>query len=787
MRKLLLKSFRDLLTMKGRVVSIWLLVAVVVFVYAGGFMARESLYNTRETICTRLHLSDLQVIFTAASPDEMPDLSLLQKEALITTRMVSPGGIELKDGNPLACLVIYMDPSSHPVVNDIKIMEGDYLTPEDEHGVVIERSLADLHGYRIGDVLTINPTFPVEVTVRGIAVSPECLIAPANPMILLPSKGSLGIIFASMKLIEDSFGYPLYNNLSFLLKDPGTRSRFEKEITSRLKGLEIERVVPKEEQFGYRFLTQDLKGFSIMIGPVVGIFCLITAIVIILTVNRLIISQKKQIGVTMALGYTNRAIALSYLLMGIIFGIGGAVIGTAVSFKVNTLYANTYARIVGMPEVIYTTSWPHIVLGVLLGIALALVSTAIPLRRLQKLSPQVVIREEPETVAHGIFRPLRSLEQLIRQWLGPSLAQRIGLRNLFRRPRLTLATILLIALAISLSMTFQISMSSMEHHAETTFGKENWDAIVGFRSALDIEDAQEAMNIEGITHFEPALTGFCRLSYNGDYEDFRIVGRSPGSTLRSINLKSGRLFTGERERVILYNNSLSDKKLNLGDRVILETNKGTFEMEVSGLIDEYTFGQIYMPLGTAEEILGMTGKRTGCLVTISEDPHVIEKKFYKNELIDHVTLKVDLVRIVREFLATGRAILRVSQGISLCISLLFLFTGVTVNILDRQKEYATLQSIGLPDKSMVGSVYIELGVEAVTALVLSVPISIALAWFLNHQFSSIWPAVETYVSAKDFLVVMIPAVCVLPLAAVPGIRYLLRMEIPEVLRSRAFG
>ena len=37
MRKIYLKSLRDMRRMKVRVASIWLLVAVVVFVYAGGF------------------------------------------------------------------------------------------------------------------------------------------------------------------------------------------------------------------------------------------------------------------------------------------------------------------------------------------------------------------------------------------------------------------------------------------------------------------------------------------------------------------------------------------------------------------------------------------------------------------------------------------------------------------------------------------------------------------------------------------------------------------------------
>ena len=94
MKKSTLKTFRDLRHMKARTVFIWFLVAVVVLIYAGGFMARDSLFNTRETLCKRLRLSDLQVIFTPASPDEMPDLTGLKSKAWITRRLLSPGGLE---------------------------------------------------------------------------------------------------------------------------------------------------------------------------------------------------------------------------------------------------------------------------------------------------------------------------------------------------------------------------------------------------------------------------------------------------------------------------------------------------------------------------------------------------------------------------------------------------------------------------------------------------------------------------------------------------------------------
>ncbi|MEN6473631.1 MAG: FtsX-like permease family protein [Syntrophaceae bacterium] len=787
MRKIHLKTMRDMRHMKMRVASIWFLVAVVVFVYAGGFMARESLYHTRDRLTDQLRLADVQVLFTPASPDEMPDLTALERQAAIVKRLDMPGGMELKDGRPLSCLVIYLDPQGHPSVNDIRIIEGSFLSPDDENGVVIEKSLADIHGYRIGDTISLNMLFPMDLTVRGIAVTPECLITPANPRIPVPSKGSLGIIFASMRLVEKTFGYPLYNDLAFKLYDPGKLKNFQAGLTKRLPGLDIKQIMPKEAQFGYHFLTRDLEQFNIVIAPVVLIFVLIAGIVIVLTFSRLIVNQKKQIGIAMALGYTYRAILGSYLLLAVILGLGGALLGALVSFEVNIIYATIYGRIVGLPEVLFTVTWRHIFTGALIGLVLALAAASFPLKRLRRLSPQVVIREESETVMHGLLKPLRPLEGAITRLSGPSLGLRIGLRNIFRRPRLVMATVLLIALAVSQSTAFLIILSSFEHQVDSTSRQECWDAIVGFRSPLQIKDAQAVAQDSGVKDYELALSGFARLRYAGGYTDLRVIGLPLKMPYRTINLKQGRLFERQDEMGMLYNNSLAKQKFKVGDKVMIETAHGSFALRVVGLIEEFTTGQIYLPLDTAEKILGLKGKRTGFLTTFGQDPRRMEKRFYQNELVEHVTLKADIMKTSREIIANIRIILDISLAISILISLMLLFASVTVNILDRKLEYATLQSLGLPEKTLIKSIYIELACEIVLALGLSVPISIVLAAYFNYALSEAWPTITTYLKITDFLLVMIPAVIILPLAAVPGIRTLMTMNIAECLRSRSFG
>ncbi len=93
MPRLVLKALRDLVAMRVRALLLVFVLAGGMSILAGGFMARRTIYHTRDHTYTTLALADLEVNFKAASDDELPkldDLSIDPRDySLIASHLFS--------------------------------------------------------------------------------------------------------------------------------------------------------------------------------------------------------------------------------------------------------------------------------------------------------------------------------------------------------------------------------------------------------------------------------------------------------------------------------------------------------------------------------------------------------------------------------------------------------------------------------------------------------------------------------------------------------------------------
>ena len=72
-----------------------------------------------------------------------------------------------------------------------------------------------------------------------------------------------------MDAIEDVFGYPMYNNVCFLYDREIDAAAVKQKILAAMQGMKITRMTERQEQFSYKFLQVDLKGFDVFVPAVV--------------------------------------------------------------------------------------------------------------------------------------------------------------------------------------------------------------------------------------------------------------------------------------------------------------------------------------------------------------------------------------------------------------------------------------------------------------------------------------------------------------------------------------
>lgn len=791
--KLILKSLRDLWHIKIRTITIILIIASGVSVYAGTYMGLEIIRYTSKVLYKSLHLADLQVNFIPVTDEETPSIKEIKKIRGIkgiTKRLILPGCIELKNNEIIAALFILLKPNYHPEVNNIKITCGEYLSGEDNEGVVIDVGLAKEYGYKIGDTITIGMQgFFRNVRVRGIAVSPEFLIMTADPSLYIPIKGSLGVIYLSSNIIEDTFGYEIINNISISLYNGVKWGEIQSSLENLLNNEEVEIVeeIPKEEQYSYKAIEKDFNVLSVILPFIIIIFNIVAFLVTLIIINRLVYTQRQEIGLLMALGYNRGDILKSYLLIGLIVGTLGCVIGIFGALGLSYLVCETYKKASGLPEIIYTfIPWP-LIESSLLGIIAVAIGCILPVFKVMRLTPSQAMKGYTGV----IYRKSSQWKnrKTILGFFNLSSTIKMGFRNLLRKRRFLVFSVVCISCSIGMATSFIISDTSIFKTLEDYFEKEMWDVVVKFDGVVESENLEQIKAIEEIKTIEPYLKGFAKIKYKDFIKPYQIVGVEPKSKIRGLSLLSGNTFSKENAgEIILNKNTVDTLGVQIGDNIEVISEKKTCSLRLIGIMNNFVIGQAFIPLKKSQEILGLEDKVSGVLTKISNPSTSLKRKLYKIDCVSHVIFKDAVQRGVIESCSKVSPFLHLYALLSILVTILLLLANLNLNILeDREKEYAILLSLGYNKISIASIILTEVIVTGVLAIILSIPLSIIIAHILSYQVGKVAVVIDVYPCFADFAKLLFPAFFLMFTVVYFGVRYIFKINIPEVIRNRIMG
>jgi putative ABC transport system permease protein len=351
MRALTRKLFRDVWRIRWRALSVALTVACGGGAFAGIEMAAGSLFNTRDVLLGRMHFADLEVQFLPEDVANLPDLSGIAGVRAVERRLILPGTVLLDDGRRIVGTLVFLE-APRPGINALELVAGRPLQPNDPASAVIERSLAVSHGFTVGDRIRVRVGEKLyESRIDGVAISPEYLLTAANADYVVPEKGALGVVFTGLGRVSDAIGFTMVNDLLFRFEPGADPSGVTAAILARLGRLSLERVQPREEHCIWKYLPVDLEAFEINTPSLVVILGVLAFVLTLITVNRLVLDQRREIGVLLALGYGRARVLMAYLGAGALLGVIGGVMGVGLAFLFRNLFAGAYADALGMPLV----------------------------------------------------------------------------------------------------------------------------------------------------------------------------------------------------------------------------------------------------------------------------------------------------------------------------------------------------------------------------------------------------------------------------------------------------
>ncbi|MBI1889556.1 MAG: ABC transporter permease [Burkholderiales bacterium] len=775
--------FRSAFEMKWRLLAAGLILGFALAQYAGMYSAIESLFGFRDAVYGELKVADLEIKIIPEDNVNIPSLDNIPGVTNVEKRLLLPGNIDLKAGTKLYAGMIAVDLPNQ--ISQLRIQEGNGLDASQPNEVVIERTLAAHHGYKVGDNFRLNiGKDHYDLKVRGIALSPEFMIDSANPNFFLPSKGSLGVVFVPYSLIEPKLGYKLVNSLVFKTAPGENVDSVEKAVLDRLgKKVTVDESTPLKRQFGHLYLNLDLGAFKIFVPAIVLIFVISALVVTLFLMYQWITEKRSEIGVFMSLGYTKSQIVRAFSTPVILIGVIALISGTLISVLLLYGFGMDYAKALGLPKPVLALQPARLIQAYIGLVLILIVSAAIPLRKITNLTPRQAIK--------GVDDEKKADTKFVNPSLGAiiskSISLRYAIRNLQRGRGVAAMTIIAIALSLGTSLSYFISLTSFKEAIVSKFAKDRWDLAVDFLAPVWTDELKDLKAVNGITRVDPYLRGPAKIRNADKAEPSFVLGIDPASSSHTLRMIDGRAITkNDRNAIVLEKRTADTLGHKVGDDISIEVREKVWKAKLVGVFSGVLPGESYTTLEQAQEWFDMKGQLTGAFLNANGNLSSPDQ-LYKIERVGRVTDKAHLIHEFVEHLKEIAGIVFLSFFFSLMVAVLFLLSTTSFGVLRRQGEYSMLRTIGFSNGAVSRIVLFEVACVGIIGVAIAAFSGIGISDFLNGVLSKAWFQIDTAVQRKDILIVLIPGLVFLPLTAWPAIKGILKAGLVPSLRKRAFG
>jgi putative ABC transport system permease protein len=777
------KLMRDIKRHRPQFVAITLTIFLGVTMFGASYDSFQNLQASYDSTATEYQFANL----TIAGGDTLAIAdSALQTDGVehANTRTTADVPFRVSDTKLLG-RTIGLPADGQPDVNQVEILTGEYLSPTEPTGVLVEDHMADHFALAPGDSFEIlSGTEWQTVEVRGVVASPEYIWPARNRQEIITTPDNFGVVFTAEPLAQALAGG---GPNEVIIYNSGGEPNEEAELTiaTEARSLGATSVFTREEQASNAALSEDLKGFEEMAVFFPMMFLAAAAMAAYVMISRLVHSQRPNIGVFVANGFTRRQILRHYLGYGLVPGLIGSIPGAIVGVLIARAITRMYTSLLAIPVTV-VEFYPATLIGaVLFGLVASLLAALAPALVASRVSPAEAMRGE--TPAGG--GRISLLERLAPPLRKVPAAWKMVLRGVGRNPRRTVYTIIGVVLSLMLILVSWGMIDTIQNLMDRQFIQiQQEDATVHFAEPASTADVAVLLEVEGVAQAEPALTVPVSIAANGQhYESALQVLDDQSEMHRLLSVSEGWIDLPDTG-VVLGQATAGLLDINVGDAVELTLAGGvTVTDAVAAFVDEPLGTMAYMARSEAEALTGAPLPATSALLVYSDG---VDSGILRNAITElpQVAAFEDanvLYDMVQKYMVLFYAFVGVMLVFGGAMAFALIFNSMSVNIAERTREVATLLAVGTERRSI--SMYIT--AENMLVAAMGIPIGLIVGYLAAKSamasFSSDLFTMDLYIRPSTFLWASLAIIVVALISQVPGLRAIRRISIPEIVKERS--
>ena len=333
-------------------------------------------------------------------------------------------------------------------------------------------------------------------------------------------------------------------------------------------------------------------------------------------VTRLVETEREQIGLLKAFGYTNHAIGWLYLKFVLAIAAIGIGIGWGVGAWMGRGVTANYTDYYRFPFLYYIDD-PQVFAGAAMVSLVAVVSGALfAVRRAMRLAPAVAMTPPPPTLYRG-----STVERLAEFGsLGPPT--RMILRHTTRWPLRSVATMAGIAASVAILVMSLFFLDSIDEMLNSYFFRsQHQDVTVQFTEIRDDSTRFEIDSLPGVIQTELYRVVAMRLRHGHLSRRVGVNGIDQGAELQELVDMDGRPVDLPPYGITLTAKLADLLDVEEGGTIVAEALEGrrpVREITVSRVIQEYIGTQAYMDRTALNRLMGDPPVSDGALLLVDE-------------------------------------------------------------------------------------------------------------------------------------------------------------------------
>ena len=461
-----------------------------------------------------------------------------------------------------------------------------------------------------------------------------------------------------------------------------------------------------------------------------AIFLLVAAFLTNTVLSRLIATERSEIGLMKAFGYSDGEVAWHYAKFVVAICLIGIVLGWGLGALLGQINTNSYARNLNLPLLIYKPSPTAFIIGAFVSIAVGLAATARAVQKAARLPP-IVAMNPPEPPVFQ--RSTGAMRQLMSGLDEPS---RIILRQVTRWPLRSLAIVFGFAGAIALMVLSLYFTDAVDEIARTHFHEmQREDLALGFNDPRSSAVLHEVERLPGVLSAEPMRIVTADLVAGHLTHRGALQGLARDARLTQIyDVERGRIPV-PAEGIVLTSRLAEKLGLEIGDALevrILEGRRPEVELRVTDIYESYIGMLAYLDIDTLNRLLKDRPVTQYVNTAIDENQQDVLLEELKNvPAVSAVALKSVAIANFNDAIAdTLMIFIGFFSAFSFALGFGVTYNAQRIALSERGRELATLRVLGFSRRD---ALYILLG-ETMLLVCLALPVGCVLGWVLTAVF-----------------------------------------------------